>query len=152
MATQYKNLINGEMVENGEWLDVVNPANEEVIGQVPACGKGELDRAVAAAREAFKSWKKTPHAKAFETLGTDEAKKLAAEKGVKGNPQEEDLLRGTPGRLHGDFGCDQGKCGRIVPSADQRTGQAARAGQGRNLRCCRHVCCTIHAETGRCRQ
>lgn len=59
MATQYKNLINGEMVENGEWLDVVNPANEEVIGQVPACGKGELDRAVAAAREAFKSWKKT---------------------------------------------------------------------------------------------
>ena len=59
MATQYKNLINGEMVETGEWLDVVNPANEEVIGQVPACGKEELDKAVAAARAAFKTWKKT---------------------------------------------------------------------------------------------
>ncbi|WFL78341.1 aldehyde dehydrogenase family protein [Altererythrobacter arenosus] len=59
MAKQYKNLINGEMVETGEWLDVVNPANEDVIGQVPACGKGDLDKAVAAAREAFKSWKKT---------------------------------------------------------------------------------------------
>jgi len=59
MATQYKNLINGEMVATDSWLDVVNPATEEVIGQVPACGKGELDRAVAAAREAFKSWKKT---------------------------------------------------------------------------------------------
>ena len=35
MVTQYKNLINGEMIETGEWLDVVNPANEEVIGQVP---------------------------------------------------------------------------------------------------------------------
>ncbi|WP_298471402.1 aldehyde dehydrogenase family protein [uncultured Erythrobacter sp.] len=60
MVTQYKNLINGEMVDTGEWLDVVNPATEEVIGQVPACGQGELDSAVAAARAAFKTWKKTP--------------------------------------------------------------------------------------------
>ncbi len=60
MVTQYKNLINGELIENGEWLDVVNPANEEVIGQVPACGAAELDQAVSAARAAFKSWKKTP--------------------------------------------------------------------------------------------
>ena len=60
MATQYKNLINGEMVDNGQWLDVVNPANEQVIGQVPACDAGDLDRAVAAARAAFISWRKTP--------------------------------------------------------------------------------------------
>ena len=36
----------------------------------------------------YGKWAASPHAKAFETLGTDEAKKLAAEKGVKGNPQE----------------------------------------------------------------
>ena len=48
--TDYKNLIDGEMVDNGEWLDVLNPANEQVVGRVPACGKDELDRAVAAAR------------------------------------------------------------------------------------------------------
>ena len=59
MVTQYKNLINGELIESGEWLDVINPANEDVIGQVPACGKDELDQAVAAARAAFKTWKKT---------------------------------------------------------------------------------------------
>ena len=59
MVTQYKNLINGEMVDTGEWLDVVNPATEEVIGQVPACGKDELDKAVAGARAAFKTWRKT---------------------------------------------------------------------------------------------
>jgi acyl-CoA reductase-like NAD-dependent aldehyde dehydrogenase len=59
MATQYKNLINGEMVDNGQWLDVVNPANEQVIGQVPACGEAELNSAVAAARAAFKTWSKT---------------------------------------------------------------------------------------------
>ena len=60
MATQYKNLINGEMIDTGSWLDVVNPATEEVIGQVPACGQDELDKAVAAARAAFKTWRKTP--------------------------------------------------------------------------------------------
>ncbi|MDG5750241.1 aldehyde dehydrogenase family protein [Qipengyuania sp. XHP0211] len=57
--TDYKNLIDGKMVDNGEWLDVLNPANEQVVGRVPACGKDELDRAVAAARRAFKDWRKT---------------------------------------------------------------------------------------------
>ncbi|MFN4020932.1 MAG: aldehyde dehydrogenase family protein [Erythrobacter sp.] len=60
MVTQYKNLIGGKMVSTDRWLDVVNPANEQVIGQVPACGQAELDQAVAAARAAFKTWKKTP--------------------------------------------------------------------------------------------
>ena len=60
MVTQYKNLINGEMVSTDKTLDVVNPANEQVIGQVPACGAVELDTAVAAARAAFKTWSKTP--------------------------------------------------------------------------------------------
>ncbi len=59
MVTQYKNLINGEMITTGAMLDVVNPATEEVIGQVPSSGAGELDQAVAAARAAFKSWKNT---------------------------------------------------------------------------------------------
>ena len=52
MVTQYKNLIGGKMVGTDRWLDVVNPANEQVIGQVPHCGKAELDKAVAAARAA----------------------------------------------------------------------------------------------------
>jgi len=60
MVTQYKNLINGEMVGTANTLDVVNPANEEVIGQVPACGEEELNQAVAAARAAFKTWSKKP--------------------------------------------------------------------------------------------
>jgi acyl-CoA reductase-like NAD-dependent aldehyde dehydrogenase len=60
MITQYKNLINGQMVSTSEMLDVVNPANEEVIGQVPACGEAELNQAVAAARAAFPAWSKKP--------------------------------------------------------------------------------------------
>lgn len=60
MTTIYPNLIDGELVTTANVLDVVNPANEQVIGQVPSCGAAELDRAVAAARRAFKTWSKTP--------------------------------------------------------------------------------------------
>lgn len=60
MTHLYPNLINGELVTTASSLDVVNPANEQVIGQVPACGAEELDRAVAAARAAFKTWSRTP--------------------------------------------------------------------------------------------
>ena len=59
MTATYANLIGGEMVTTDATLDVVNPATEQVIARVPACGKGELDRAVDAARVAFKSWRKT---------------------------------------------------------------------------------------------
>lgn len=60
MAQVYPNLINGELVTTAATLDVVNPANEQVIGSVPSCGASELDQAVAAARAAFKTWSKTP--------------------------------------------------------------------------------------------
>ncbi|MEZ5696359.1 MAG: aldehyde dehydrogenase family protein [Sphingomonadaceae bacterium] len=60
MAVKYSNLIDGEMVQTADMLEVVNPANEEVIGLVPSCGADELDRAVAGARRAFKTWKSTP--------------------------------------------------------------------------------------------
>ncbi len=60
MTTAYKALIDGQMIDTPTMLDVVNPANEEVIGRVPSCGEDELDTAVAAARRAFKTWSKTP--------------------------------------------------------------------------------------------
>ncbi|WP_454597596.1 aldehyde dehydrogenase family protein [Qipengyuania sp. SM2507] len=59
MTKTYSNLIDGELVTTAGTMDVINPATEEVVGQVPAAGKDELDRAVAAARRAFQSWKKT---------------------------------------------------------------------------------------------
>ena len=60
MTKTYPNLIDGELVTTGDTMEVINPANEEVVGLVPSCGKEELDRAVAAARRAFKTWSKTP--------------------------------------------------------------------------------------------
>ncbi|NOY57598.1 MAG: cytochrome C554, partial [Calditrichaeota bacterium] len=36
----------------------------------------------------YETWMKAKHAKAFETLGTPEAKKIAEKKGLKSSPQE----------------------------------------------------------------
>jgi len=59
VTTEYKNLIDGELITTSTWMNVVNPANENVIGKVPSCGEDELNRAVAAARRAFTTWSKT---------------------------------------------------------------------------------------------
>jgi len=49
----------------GGWIEVENPATEEVIGRVPRCGPNEVDRAVRAARRAFPAWRAlTPHRRA----------------------------------------------------------------------------------------
>ncbi|MDQ3170917.1 MAG: aldehyde dehydrogenase family protein [Acidobacteriota bacterium] len=50
-----QNFINGEFrdASNGKTIDVINPATEEVIAQVPASTKADVDAAVAAARAAF---------------------------------------------------------------------------------------------------
>ncbi|MFM9269780.1 CoA-acylating methylmalonate-semialdehyde dehydrogenase [Halomonas elongata] len=57
--------IDGQAVpsRSQEVRDVVNPATQEVVARVPFCTVDEVDRAVASAREAFKSWRKVPLAK-----------------------------------------------------------------------------------------
>lgn len=51
-------LINGKLVESrtGAWLESVNPADEEVIGRVPAAGPEDVNAAVDAANEAWPEW------------------------------------------------------------------------------------------------
>jgi malonate-semialdehyde dehydrogenase (acetylating)/methylmalonate-semialdehyde dehydrogenase len=57
-----KLLIDGQFVESksGEWRDVINPATQEVLARVPFATQAEVDAAVASAKQAFKTWKKTP--------------------------------------------------------------------------------------------
>ena len=52
---RHKMLIGNEWLEaaDGSRFDVINPANESVLGSVPAGGPADTDRAVAAARLAF---------------------------------------------------------------------------------------------------
>ena len=55
------NLIDGAWVQadSGKTIDVTNPANGQVIGTVPNSGAAETRRAIEAAQDAFKGWKKT---------------------------------------------------------------------------------------------
>ncbi|OXS54671.1 methylmalonate-semialdehyde dehydrogenase (CoA acylating) [Cohnella sp. CIP 111063] len=61
-AAILKNFIGGEWVASDSTVTepVYNPATEEVLAHVPISSKTDLDRAVAAAKEQFKTWSKTP--------------------------------------------------------------------------------------------
>lgn len=52
-------LIGGELVQSQttDWRDVLNPATQEVVAQVPFATREELDRAVANSKEAFRTWR-----------------------------------------------------------------------------------------------
>ena len=67
-AMYYKMLIDGEEVEatDGSRFEVVNPANEEVVGSTPRGGAADADKALQSAEKAFKSWRNVPAAKRAE--------------------------------------------------------------------------------------
>jgi aminobutyraldehyde dehydrogenase len=59
----YKNFVGGAWVDaaSGETMEVLNPATGEVIAEVPRGGQEDVERAVAAARNALPDWReKTP--------------------------------------------------------------------------------------------
>ena len=65
MATtlrQFQNLVGGESVDavSGETFDSTSPADGEHIGTFPKSGADDVDRAVAAAKEAYESWRLVP--------------------------------------------------------------------------------------------
>ena len=55
-------LINGQFVDSNtsEWIDITDPATQEVIAKVPQTTDDEINQAVAAAQKAFQTWRKTP--------------------------------------------------------------------------------------------
>jgi acyl-CoA reductase-like NAD-dependent aldehyde dehydrogenase len=55
-------LIGGQLVasSSNEWEECTNPANELVIGRVPAGTREDVNRAVAAAEKAWPDWARTP--------------------------------------------------------------------------------------------
>jgi malonate-semialdehyde dehydrogenase (acetylating) / methylmalonate-semialdehyde dehydrogenase len=57
-----KNYIGGQWMEStsGKTEVVPNPATGEILAYVPISNKEDLNKAIAAAKEAFKDWSKTP--------------------------------------------------------------------------------------------
>src|SRR3984893_5904279 len=105
-APRVKLLINGEWLDSTttHWRDVINPATQEVLARVPLATTAEVNRAVAAAKQAFKSWRKTPigtRARIFlkyQQLIREHMKELAAiltaEQGKTLPDAEGDIFRG----------------------------------------------------------
>lgn len=62
--------INGQFLEaeGRETMAVVNPATQEVIGQLPMATQADLDSALESAAKAFESWKKTSPMQRSEIL------------------------------------------------------------------------------------
>jgi len=101
-----KLLINGRFVESRakEWRDVVNPATQDVLARVPMCDEDEVGQAVAAAAEAYKTWKNVPIGQRarimlkLQELIRRDMKKLAAvltaEQGKTLPDAEGDVFRG----------------------------------------------------------
>jgi len=60
-APTTKMLINGQFVdsETTEWIDVHNPATNEVVTRVPQCTQAEMNLATQCAAETFQTWKNT---------------------------------------------------------------------------------------------
>ncbi|WP_329242999.1 NAD-dependent succinate-semialdehyde dehydrogenase [Streptomyces sp. NBC_01478] len=118
----------------GEWCQggtgrtapIVNPATEKVIGEVPLATTADLDRALDAATEGFRTWRATPIAKRSAILHTaaDLITERAPEIGrimaqEQGKPLREgttEALR-TADTLRWHIEDARRAYGRIIPSA-----------------------------------
>lgn len=91
LFNNYSNWINGKASTTSKTRHAINPATKENLPEVPVSTKEDLDAAVKAAREAFKSWKNVPweerqkavvaYGKAVEALKDDFSKLLTTEQG-----------------------------------------------------------------------
>src|ERR1700674_2429502 len=61
-APTVKMLLDGKFIDSqtSEWHDVVNPATQQVLAQVPFATDAEINTAIASAKQAYTTWKKTP--------------------------------------------------------------------------------------------
>jgi acyl-CoA reductase-like NAD-dependent aldehyde dehydrogenase len=66
----FQNYIDGEWVDaaGGDTIESVSPADGETLGIFPKSGPEDVDRAVAAAKAAFESWRLVPAPKRGEIL------------------------------------------------------------------------------------
>lgn len=130
---QTKNLINGQWVEaaSGDSIDVINPATDERIAQVPSVSGDETRDAIGAAHDAQKDWaKRTADDRGgllrtlAELMKRDEDRLARLMTMEQGKPLAEARGEINYARSFIDWAADEGKrlYGDIVPAsnADQR--------------------------------
>ena len=105
-APRIRMLIDGQFIESASshWQNVVNPATQDVLAQVPFATPSEVEAAVASAKEAFKTWRKTPigtrariflkYQQLIREHMSELARILSAEQGKTVPDAEGDVFRG----------------------------------------------------------
>jgi acyl-CoA reductase-like NAD-dependent aldehyde dehydrogenase len=112
------------------WIDSEDPATEEIIGRVPAGGPPDVERAVAAARQAADGWRYTAandraellhEAVARSTDQHDELVELLTREQGKARPEQEEEAEWalTSLRYYAELG--RNGSGRVIPSGEPRT-------------------------------
>jgi acyl-CoA reductase-like NAD-dependent aldehyde dehydrogenase len=121
-------LIGGEQVPgDGPALDVENPATEKTVATVGTPSPGQLDAAIATAREAFRSWASTPAIERCELLHevaarlrarTDELARVMTLEGGKPLIENSDEVGWTAAAF--DYYAEMGRNfgGRVIPSIE----------------------------------
>ncbi len=108
-----------------QFLEVVNPANQEVLAQVPAGNRADVDLAVQAAVEGFREWRNVPVSRRVQYLfrlktlleeNLDEiARTITLESGKTYAEAKAEMIRaienvenacGTPAFIQGEFSED----------------------------------------------
>jgi acyl-CoA reductase-like NAD-dependent aldehyde dehydrogenase len=56
---RYDLIIDGERVPTSDHMEIRDPASGELVGECPVAARADLDRAVDAARQAYKSWSRS---------------------------------------------------------------------------------------------
>src|SRR5687768_2905274 len=122
-------LVNGERIEGtGPRVSVINPASEEVIGEVASASPPQVEAAVASSKTAFKRWKRTPAPErggmmhALATWINDNTEELATtltHEGGKPLVENRDEVGWSASCL--DFYAEVGRLerGRIIPSGEE---------------------------------
>jgi acyl-CoA reductase-like NAD-dependent aldehyde dehydrogenase len=126
--TEIRLLICGQQVRgDGEALDVENPATEETIASVPLPSAEQINAAIAAARDAARSWARTPAIERAELLHevatrlrsrTDELAELMTREGGKPLVENADEVGWTAAAF--DYYAEMGRnfAGRVIPSIE----------------------------------
>lgn len=125
--TQPALYIDGEWLAqaSGGTLDIVNPANESVIGQLPLAGNAELQRALDAADRGFKIWKRTSAWDRCQILRraaalVRERHEMMAQLMTldQGKPIAESRMEAKAGADHIEWYAEEGRraYGRVIPA------------------------------------
>jgi acyl-CoA reductase-like NAD-dependent aldehyde dehydrogenase len=122
-------LINGEWTLEGlsETIEILNPATEEMIEQVPRAGSESVEKAVAAAQEAFPEWRRTPAAERAALLHEvarktrqhiAELTRLLTQEVGKPLPENEEELEWTINTFHYYAELGRHDRGHVLPPGD----------------------------------